>query len=418
MDWRTTQGRVSGSTNQRGLAKAINHKLYFDNNATTACDPAAVEAMLPFFLEHFANPSGLYRCAEYCQDAVRASRLAVADLVNSKESEVVFVGCGTEADNTAISSAIRCRPDSKHIVISAVEHPAVQEVVKQLERGGYEITKVRPGPLGSLTLEQVVSAIRPDTALVSIMAANNETGALNPVYQIGHYISQLINKPLYHIDATQAIGKVPFDFAQTKADYAAFSAHKFHGPKGVGVLLVKDGACFKPLLVGGGQENKCRAGTENVPGIIGTGIAAELAKKNLPLVQQKVKARRDWLESKIKTIFGPDCLVLAEKAARTPNTSFIALRGSNGRRIQKFLADFDIAIGTGSACSCLKKHTPSATVTSMGVPPEFQKGTMRISLSKYHTEEFGCKIHDFQPLLDKLSYLKKFPMLHRDGFVR
>jgi len=355
--------------------------LYLDNNATTRMDEAVLQAKIPFELDYYANPSALYGAALIPKTAIGKARDSVAHLVNAQPQEIVFTSGGTEADNTAIHSAIECFPHKKHIVISAVEHPAVANCVASLEKKGYQVTRLIPTPQGVITPLAVASSIRPNTVLVSIMAANNETGVINPIYQIGEIVKR--NGSLYHIDATQAIGKIPIDFKRARADYMAFSAHKFHGPKGVGILVVKTGACYRPLVVGGGQENECRAGTENVAGIVGAGVAAQLALNNLSIMNQ-IADLRDWLQTQLKKKFGNDILILGEGTQRTPNTLMVAFRNVNGRELQSFLADRHIAIGIGSACSCIKKPKPSATVVAMNVPPNYQLGTMRVSLSKYN----------------------------------
>ncbi len=385
--------------------------VYLDNNATTRVDDQVLQAMIPFFTEHYANPSGLYKAGKIAKDAVEGSREMVAELVNAKPKEIIFVGCGTEADNTALWSAIKCQPYKKHIIVSSCEHPAVSKVAEVLKQQGYEVTKVLPNQQGIISPDQIARALRPDTALVSIMWANNETGVVQPVEEIGKVAKQ--GGAFYHIDATQAVGKVPVNFQRSLADYLVFSAHKIHGPKGVGVLVVREGVCYQPLLLGGAQENKCRAGTENVPGIVGTGMATKLAAQNILVLFRDVAPLRDWLQVQLKNIFGADLMILGESAPRTPNTLMVAIRDANGRQIQEFLSQRDIVVGTGSACSCLKKSTPSDTIVSMQVPEDFQRGTVRISLSKYNSPQYGGRQDDLLPLLHALTIWRQAQLLRR-----
>jgi len=366
--------------------------LYLDNNATTRVDDAVVEAMIPFYTEFYANPSATYTPGRVVKKAVDRARQQVASLLRCRPNEVIFTGGGTEADNTAIYSATRCFPKRKRVCCSACEHPAVSEPMKMLREFGYTITPVSPvaypepgaGRVNAADVERAIRAGDPaDVALVCVMAANNETGVVNPVADIGRVCAKY-KVPLL-VDATQAVGKVPVDFRGSGATYMVCSAHKFHGPKGVGVLVVRDGACFKPHLIGGGQENGCRSGTENVPGIVGTGMAAEIAQANLPVLASGVKQVRDSLQASLYNSFPRgDLLVLGADCLRTPNTLFFGLRDRNSRAIQEILSASGIAVGTGSACSCLKNPKPSATVQAMNVPPQYALGMIRISLSKYN----------------------------------
>lgn len=367
-------------------------------------DDFAVKAMLPFLTEHYANPSGLYSSGKTAKNAIEMARGQVASLARCLPEEVIFTGSGTEADNTALYSAMKCAPQKRHIVVSSCEHPAVSEVATVLKNQGYQVTKVLPNREGVITADKVSKVLRPDTALVSIMAANNETGVVNDVYDIGKIVKN--NGSIYHIDATQIMGKLPMDFKRSLADYMVFSAHKFHGQKGVGILVVKQGTCYFPLLLGGSQERKCRAGTENVPGIVAAGVAAQQALKNLTILFQEVQPLRNWIQGEIKKLFGPDVLVLGERAPRTPNTLMVALRNVNARQVQDFLNQRGIAVGTGSACSCLKKPTPSDTIKSMGIPLEFQIGTLRISLSKYNAPRYGGSREQLMPFLKALADYK------------
>lgn len=392
----------------------MNGWLYLDNNATTRVDDRVVKAMIPYLTEKYANPSGLYEPALEVKDAIEEARELVANLVACRPDEVIFMGSGTEADNTALWSAIKCQPYRKHLVVSSCEHPAVGKVAEQLKEQGYEVSKALPNTQGVVTAEAVQRVLRPDTALVSVMAANNETGVLNPIDQIGQLVKA--NGSSYHVDATQAVGKVPIRFNASLADYLVFSGHKIHAPKGIGVMIVRKDACYQPLLLGGGQENKCRAGTENVPGIIGLGVASNLARQSLLLLQRDIEPLRDWLQSEIKKMMGAEVLILGELTPRTPNTLMIAIRNANSRRLQEYLNEKNIIVGTGSACSCLKKPTPSDTIISMGVPQEYQIGTLRISLSRYNAPLYGGGAEQVAPFLRALNLWFQAQGLGRDAF--
>lgn len=378
--------------------------LYLDNNATTRLDEEVLQTMTPFFTEYYANPSALYGAATKPKQALEIARNQTAILINAHPDELIFTGCGTEADNTAIFSGVKCRPTKKHVIISAIEHPAVTKAAESLVSRGYIITKLLPTKDGVITAKSVATALRPDTALVSVMWANNETGVINPIEEIGKLVKA--NGSMYHVDATQAVGKIPVDFRKSLADYLVFSAHKIHGPKGVGILVVRQGACYFPLLLGGSQEHECRAGTENVAGIVGTGMASLLARQNLPIMQTEVSLMRDWLERQIVNIFGSEIIVLGNKAIRTPNTLMLAIHKANGRELQSYLSNSDIAVGIGSACACLKTPKPSETVKSMRVPLDYQLGTLRISLSKYNSASYGGSFKDFDQLLAALANWK------------
>jgi len=393
----------------------MDNALYLDNNATTRVDDAVVAEMLPFFTEYYANPSATYRPGKVVKAAVEQARARVAALVNCRADEVVFTGGGTEADNTAIYSATRCNPGKKRVCCSACEHPAVAEPMRMLREFGYTITPIEPIPYGqprtgTVTPQAVERAIRAgdpkDVALVCVMAANNETGVVNPAAAIGA-VTRNYGVPLL-VDATQAVGKVPVDFAASGATYMVFSAHKFHGPKGVGALIVRKDACFKPHLIGGGQENRCRAGTENVPGIVGLGMAAEVAQRSLPILNSGVRTVRDIMQNSLVVNFPRgELVIIGRDSIRTPNTLFFALRDRNSRMIQSILDRDGIA----------KDPKPSATVEAMKVPRQYALGTIRVSLSKYNAP-MVCGPDAAQTTISRFTDRLKAALLDRATLLR
>jgi len=381
--------------------------LYLDSNARTRCDDRVVQAMLPFFTGAYGNPSAAHGAGEFCKAAVQDARQHVAALMNCRPDEVVFNSGGSEGDNTAILSALSERPRG-HIICSACEHDAVLKPIEELERRGHRVTRLEPGRCGFIAAEKVAAALRPDTALVSVMAANNEAGSLNPVEQIGAVLRR--HPARFHVDAVQCAGKVPLPNPAAGIDYMVISAHKFNGPPGVGAMMARAGAPYRALIAGGGQENKRRAGTENVPGIVGMGEAARLALSVTPEERNEVAQVRDAIQARIEQMFGGDVYVLCRHARRVPNTLLCAFRGVNGRDLQRHLSQHGVYVGTGSACSCLKDFKPSATVQALHVPPEFAMGTIRISLSRYHTPRHGFTFSMLEPLFALLGHFSRSPV--------
>lgn len=370
--------------------------IYLDNNATTPPDPAVVDAMQHALLAEWGNPSSPHKAGQVAKQAVEQARRRVAALVRSQPEDVIFTGSGSEADNTAIVSALREQPNKRHLVISACEHDAVLKMADELAQAGWRVTRVLPDCEGVVHPQAVASVLRPDTALVCVMLANNETGVINPV----EAISQLTQRNGSHllVDATQALGKIPVNIAATGATWLTGSAHKLHGPKGCGVLICgsigQRRPRISPFILGGGQEDGRRAGTENTPGIVGFGMAAALA--NQPgngRAAKEVAALRNRLEMLLKQALGDRALVLGERAPRLWNTSLVALRDVFNRTLQDQLSNMGICVGIGSACSCLKNPRPSATVASMGVPQDYQLGTIRFSFHRYHAPSLGGDPH-------------------------
>ncbi|CAN5237331.1 cysteine desulfurase NifS [soil metagenome] len=355
--------------------------IYLDNNATTRVDPAAVAGMLPFFGEQFANPSGSYAAARAAGRAVGEARELVGGLLGCEAGAVVFTSGGTESDNAAIGSALRCYPERRHLVTCATEHPAVLVPMEELrDRDGYELTILGVGADGRIDLDEFRRAIRPgETALVSFMWANNETGVVQPVPEAAAIADSL--GVLFHTDAVQAAGKVPLRLAATKVHYASFSGHKFHAPKGVGALYLRPDVRFRPLLVGGGQEGGRRSGTENVAGIVALGIAAQAAASQ---DTGAVARLRDRLEAKLRaTLEGVHPNGSVEH--RVPNTSSLRFEGADAEGLLILLDQSGVCCSAGSACHSGALR-PSAVLTAMGLTPAQARSTLRLSLSRFTTE--------------------------------
>jgi cysteine desulfurase len=355
---------------------------YFDNNATTRIAPEVVEAMLPFFTEHWGNASSAYSFGNDLLRHIEAAREKAAALIHADPREVVFTSCGTESNNTALHSAIRLNPKKRHIITTAVEHSATIKYCKFLESQGYEITWLPVEPDGSLDVHLLVEAIRPDTAIVSIMWANNETGVLFPIEEIaaicqGHNV-------LFHTDAVQVAGKLKIDVTALGVNFLSLSAHKLHAPKGIGMLYVKRGTPFQPMIIGGQQERGRRGGTENVPYIVGFGKAAELAIDNIADENTRVRRLRDRLEETIlKTI--PQTMRNGSRQHRLPNTSNIAFGNVEAEGILLLLNQLNICASSGSACTT-GSIQPSHVLSAMGLGPELARSSVRFSLGKYNTE--------------------------------
>ena len=355
---------------------------YFDSNATTSVAPEVVEAMLPYLTEHWGNPSSPYRLGKKLVDPLEKAREAVAALIGADSSEIVFTSCGTESNNTAITSALYTQPGKKHIVTTAVEHSATKNTCAALEERGYEVTYLPVNPGGLLDLARFEQALRPDTALVSIMWANNETGVLFPIAQLAALCRA--RGILFHTDAVQTPGKLPIDVNTLGVDFLSLSAHKLHGPKGVGLLYVRRGTPFQPLIIGGHQEEGNRGGTENVPYIIGFARAAELARAVTPEAQRQLAALRDRLEAEIFAQI-PHATRNGAAEPRLPNTTSIAFAGIEAEALLMLLDQLNIYASSGSACTT-GSVAPSHVLTALGLKPAEARSTIRFSLD-YDTTE-------------------------------
>ncbi len=359
--------------------------VYLDNNATTAVAPEVREVLLPYLTDHYGNPSSMHSFGTDAGRAVDRARDQVMALIGAEmSSEVVFTGGGSESDNLAIVGTLRAYPDKKHIVTTVVEHPAVLGLCRELEsRHGYEVTFLPVDGRGNLDLDELRAAIRPDTAVVSIMAANNETGVVFPGERIGEIVKEA--GAVYHVDAVQTVGKLPVDMSNSTIDLLSLSGHKLHCSKGVGALYVRRGTKLRPLIVGGHQERGRRAGTENVPGLAALGVACELAGRHLDEEQTGVRDLRDRLESKIVAAV-PDCRVNGDARSRLPNTSNISFDYIEGEGILLLLDRFGIGASSGSACTSGSLE-PSHVLKAMGIPFISAHGSVRFSLSRYNTAE-------------------------------
>ena len=358
-------------------------EIYFDNNATTRVVPEVFEAMKPYLTELYGNPSSIHSFGSHVGRKIQAAREKVAALLGASDPiEVVFTSCGTEGDNAAIRGILESRPEKHHIVTTQVEHPAVMGLCQHLEKKGYRVTWLHVDGEGMLDLDELRDSLSDDTALVSVMAANNETGVIFPFEAVGEIVKA---KGIpFHVDAVQAVGKIPLNMKNSPVDLLTISGHKFHAPKGVGALYVKRGITFRPFIVGGHQERNRRAGTENVASIIGMGAAAELARKNLGEETKQVQALRDRLEKSLVSTVG--CRVNGQRERRLPNTLNVSFEFLEGEAVLVLLDEFGICASTGSACTAGSVE-PSHVLRAMGVPPIWIQGAVRFSLSRYNTVE-------------------------------
>jgi len=371
-------------------------EIYFDNNATTRVVPEVFEAMRPFLTDLYGNPSSIHRFGSQVGEKIGEARAQVADFLGAADPvEVIFTSCGTEGDNAAIRGMLEARGERRHIVTTQVEHPAVMGLCQHLEKKGYRVTWLKVDHDGMLDLEELREALTDDTALVTVMYANNETGVIFPVDRIGE-IARSKGIP-FHVDAVQAAGKIPFKVSDLCVDLLTISGHKFHGPKGIGALYVRRGISFPPFMIGGHQERNRRAGTENVAGIMGMGKAAELAQKHLPQYAEGVRALRDQLEASVMQSC-PDCRVNGRNQVRVPNTANIAFRYLEGESILVLLDQYGICASTGSACTAGSSE-PSHVLRAMKIPPDWLQGAVRFSLSQLNTEEEVRYVNEKLPLI-------------------
>lgn len=381
--------------------------IYLDNNATTRVDPRVVDEMLPFFSQHFGNPSSIHSFGAEVGGKMREARARVAALLGAAhDTEVVFTSCGTESNNTAIRSALQVAPDRREIITSAVEHPAVLELCRHLAKHeGYTLHVIPVDGQGRLDIEAYKAALSPRVAIASIMWANNETGTIFPVEALAEMAKE--HGILFHTDAVQAVGKVPLRLADTAIDMLSLSGHKLHAPKGVGALYVKRGIRFRPLMRGGHQERERRAGTENTTGVIGLGKAAELALTYMDHENTAVKALRDKLEKAILERVD-HCFVTGDVDDRLPNTATIAFEYIEGEAILLFLSRAGIAASSGSACTSGSLE-PSHVLRAMGVPFTAAHGAIRFSLSRETTEaEIDQVIEAVPGIIDRLRALSPY----------
>ncbi len=376
--------------------------VYVDNNATTQVDDSVLEEMLPYFKEFYGNPSSLHTFGRQVAGKIDTARERVANLLGADSSEIVFTSCGTESNNNAIHSSLEANPQKRHVVTTKVEHPAVLNLCRYFGKNGYEVTELSVDEDGMLDLDELRGAIRENTAIVSIMHANNETGIILPIEEIGKIVKE--KGVLFHCDAVQAIGKLPVNLRESHIDLLSLSGHKLHAPKGIGVLYIRKGVRVNPLIIGGHQESNRRSGTENVPSIIGLGKACELAKLSIEEYSNRVKGLRDKLEKGIKETIAK-VYINGEKSNRLPNTSNIAFEYVEGEAILLLLDMVGIAASSGSACTTGSTE-PSHVLQAMGTPAYRSRGAIRFSLSRYSTDdEINYILEKLPPIIKKLQDL-------------
>ena len=380
--------------------------VYLDNNATTACDPAVVEAMLPFFTEQFGNASSMHSFGNKVASAIKEARSRVQQLIGAEfDSEIVFTSCGTESDSTAIFSALKAQPERNQIITTVVEHPAILALCDYLEKEGVVVHRLGVDRKGRLDLDEYRSLLSARTAIVSAMWANNETGTLFPVELMAEMAHDV--GAMFHTDAVQAVGKVPIDLKKTKIDMLSLSGHKLHAPKGIGVLYLRRNTRFRPLLRGGHQERGRRAGTENSASIVGLGVASMLAQDHMAFENREVRRLRDRLECGILGRV-PHSFVTGDAGNRLPNTSSIAFEFIEGESILLLLNKQGIAASSGSACTSGSLE-PSHVMRAMGIPYTAAHGTVRFSLSRYNTEDEIERVIDvLPPIIEQLRRLSPY----------
>ena len=359
-------------------------QVYLDNASTTKMSKTAINAMIPYFDEVYGNPSSLHSVGQRAKEVLEEARATVAQCLGANANEIYFTSGGSEADNQAIVSAskIGARKGKKHIITTAFEHHAVLHTMKKLEQEGFEVEYLPVGKEGNITAEQVAAAIKEDTCLVTTMTANNEIGSVLPIAEIGKVCRE--KKVLFHTDAVQAVGHIPVNVAEMNIDMLSLSAHKFHGPKGVGVLYAKKGILLTNIIEGGAQERGKRAGTENVAGIVGLAAALKEATDNLEANMKKVSALRDRLIAGLLPI--PHSVQNGDKNSRLPGTVHFCFEGIEGESLLLLLDEYGIEASSGSACTS-GSLDPSHVLLAIGHPHEIAHGSLRLTLSEYTTEE-------------------------------
>jgi cysteine desulfurase len=379
--------------------------IYLDNNATTAVAPEVLEEMLPYLRDLYGNPSSMHTFGGQLGSKIREARAKVAALLGAEPEEIIFTSCGTESDNTAIMSALEIYPQKRHVITTRVEHPAVYNFCKHLARKGYRVTYIPVDSRGRLNMDAFYKALDDDTAIVSIMYANNETGVVFPIEEIGTVLRE--RDILFHTDAVQAVGKIPLNTQTLPVDMLSLSGHKLHAPKGIGVLYVRKGTRFYPYIIGGHQEHGRRAGTENIASIIALGKACELAADNLETEVTYLSRLRDKLEAALLEK-SPDARVNGDTEHRLPNTTNISFEYVEGEAILLRLDEYGICASSGSACTSGSLE-PSHVLRAMGVPFTAMHGSIRFSLSRYNTEaEIDKVIEVLPPIIRELRALSPY----------
>ncbi len=385
----------------------VEQRVYLDNNATTRVAPEVFGAMRPFLEELYGNPSSAHTFGREMRVRLERAREQVASLLGARSSsEIVFTSCGSESDNWAIRGALASVPDKRHIITTHVEHEAVRNVCGHLAKEGYEVTWLEVTNEGELDLEDLRRALRHDTALVSLMLANNETGVLFPVKEAGRIVREN-SHALFQVDGVQAVGKIPISLSDWEVDLFALSGHKFHAPKGVGALYIREGVALEPFIIGGGQETGRRAGTEAVPYIVALGAAAELAQKFEE--HERVRHLRDLLEDSILAEF-PNARLngTTDREKRLPNTSNISFEYLEGESILAHLDEAGIYVSTGSACNA-DSHVSSPVLRAMNVPYTAAQGSIRFSVGRYNTEaEIAYTLSHLRRIISHLAEMSPY----------
>jgi len=382
--------------------------IYLDNNATTAIDKNVLDEMLPYLSEEYANPSSMYDFAKKPAAAIKDARAKMRDFFGAEnEKEIFFTSCGSESANMAIKGVLNCNREKRHIITTKVEHPCVLNTYKYYEKLGYEVDYIGVNAQGELDTEELKEKLRKDTALVSVMWANNETGVIHPVEEIAEYVKSHSPETRVYVDGVQAAGKIPMNVKETKIDMVGVSGHKFHAPKGIGALYVKPDVRLTTLINGGHQERGMRAGTENVPYIVGIGKAAELAMDNMNHELTEVKRLRDKLEAGIlKNVF--NARLNTGISNRVPNTTNIGFEYVEGELILLHLSDIEVCASSGSACTSGSLE-PSHVLRAMGIPFTALHGSIRFSLSRFTTEkDIDFVIKNMPIIMDKLTKISPF----------
>jgi cysteine desulfurase len=397
---------------QRATVMTVPKLYYFDNNATTRVAPEVVEAMLPFLTDRWGNASSAYRFGHDIQPHLEEARAKLAALLNAEPKEIIFTSCGTESNNTAIHSALALQPDKRHIVTTTVEHSATIKFCELMQRRGCQVTYLPVESDGSLDIHLLDQSIRPDTAVVSVMWANNETGVIFPIEEIAALCRS--RGVLFHTDAVQTPGKVKLDVRATGVDMLSLSAHKLHAPKGIGVLYVKRKTKFQPYIVGGHQERGRRGGTENVPYIIAFGRAAELAMSRLQEENTRVRAMRDRLETSLLSGI-PNSVRNGGKEPRLPNTTNIAFDFVEAEAVLMMLDRLGICASSGSACTT-GSVDPSHVLSAMGLNPMRARGSLRFSLGIDNTdEEVDYLLQHIPSIIGQLRAISPLDARHPDN---
>ena len=382
----------------------MTNTIYLDNNATTKIDEDVLAAMLPYLTIYYGNPSSMHTFGGQVGRIVRQARNQVASLLGAEDSEIVFTSCGTEGDNAAIMAALKAQPNKKHIITTEVEHPAILNLCRRLERDGYTVTYLSVNNKGQIDFDELEASLTGNTAVVSVMYANNETGVIFPVEQIGQIVKEY--GAIFHVDAVQAVGKIPLNMKTSTIDLLTLSGHKIHAPKGIGALYVRKGVRFRPLLIGGHQERGRRGGTENVAGIVALGKAAELAQEHLPGVVWETRLRDKLEQGILNTI--PNTVVNGDRVNRLPNTTNIGFKYIEGEAILLSLDEYGICASSGSACTSGSLE-PSHVLRALGLPYSVLHGSIRFSLSRYTTEKEIDRVLEVLPgVIDRLRELSPF----------